>query len=188
MNESVQRLKEKNQFISHKKFNEKKRILVVDDNSINRNMLKEYLDDEYEIIEAENGLVALDILFYNYQNISAIVLDLCMPVINGFEFLKKVQLNPLLSTIPILVATSATDNDDEEKSLSMGATDFVKKPYNPVVVKMRLSKIIKMKEASEMVFISEFDSVTGFYTKEAFCHHIEMELNNTPQYDYDIVV
>lgn len=188
MNESVQRLKEKNQFIHHKKYNGKKRILVVDDNSINRNMLKEYLSDEYEIIEAENGLVALDILFYNYQNISAIVLDLYMPVINGFEFLKKVQLNPLLSTIPILVATSATDNNDEEKSLSMGATDFVKKPFNPVVVKMRLSKIIKMKEASEMVTISEFDLVTGFYTKEAFCHHIEMELNNNPQEDYDIVV
>lgn len=188
MNESVQRLKEKNQFINHKRNNEKKRILVVDDNSINRTMLKEYLSDEYEIIEAENGLVALDILFYNYQNISAIVLDLCMPVINGFEFLKKVQLNPMFATIPVLVATSATDNEDEEKSLSMGATDFVKKPYNPVVVKMRLSKIIKMKEASEMVSISEFDSLTGFYTKEAFCHHVEMELNNNPQDDYDIVV
>ena len=186
---SVQQLQETNQFIQHKKYGEKKKLLVVEDNSVNINMLKEFLSDSYDILEAENGLIGLDILFYNYKDISAIILDLYMPIINGFDFLKKVQTNPLLSSIPILVATSAENNDyDEEKCLTLGASDFVKKPYNPPVVKMRLLKMIKMKEAAEMYTISEFDSLTRLYTKDAFCHHIEMEINKNPDLEYDIAV
>lgn len=186
---SVKQLEEANQLIQHKKYGEKKKILIVEDNPVNRNMLKDFLGDSYEILEAENGLTGLDILFYNYKNISAIILDLCMPIIDGFDFLKKVQTNPFLSAIPILVATSASDdNSDEEKCLTLGASDFVKKPYNPPVVKMRLSKMIKMKEAAEMFSISEFDSLTRLYTKDAFCHHMEMEIKKNPDLEYDVVV
>lgn len=185
---SIQQLRENNQLIHHK-YGEKKKILVVDDNPINRNILKEFLSDNYDILEADNGLVGLDILFYNYKHISAILLDLYMPIINGFEFLKKVQMNPMLSSIPVLVATSADNsNSDEEKCLSLGASDFVKKPFNPSILQMRLSKIIRMKEATELFTISEFDSQTRLYTKDAFCHHIEMEINKNPELEYDIVV
>lgn len=187
-NSSVEHLEEKSQLISHSSKNERKKILIIEDNSINRNILIEFLKKDYDILEAENGLVGLDMLFYNYREISAVILDLYMPIIDGFEFLKKIHSNPILSSIPVLVATSTGENNDEEKSLSMGAADFVTKPYNAAVVKMRLSRLIKMKDESAIYSISEYDTLTGFYTKEAFCHHIDFLINTAPEKNYDIVV
>ncbi|MGN0740502.1 MAG: EAL domain-containing protein [Treponema sp.] len=187
-NTALEQMDENKQLIEHQTINSRRKILIIEDNPINRNILSKFLQKDYEIIEAENGLLGLDILFYNYQHISAVILDLYMPVIDGFEFLKKVQSNPILASIPILVATTANDSNEEERCLSLGAADFVSKPYNATVVKMRLGKIIKMREDAELYSTSEYDSMTGFYTKEAFCHHIDMTINGTPDKSFDLIV
>ena len=185
---SVEQLDEKKQLIERRSNGGKRKILIIEDNPISRNILVNFLKDDYEVIEAENGLVGLDVLFYNYRDISAVILDLYMPVIDGFEFLKKIQTNPILSAIPVLVATSASEGDDEERCLELGVSDFVTKPYNVGVVKMRLGKIIKMREDAAQFFISEYDSLTGLYTKDAFCHHIDMTINGNPGKSFDLVV
>ncbi|MGN0728004.1 EAL domain-containing protein [Treponema sp.] len=185
---TFEQLEENLQFINHAPEKVKRKILVIDDNPINRSILVEYLGEEYDIVEAENGLIGLDVLFYNYRDISAVILDLYMPVIDGFEFLRRVQANPIIAVIPILVATSADGDDDEEKCLALGAADFITKPYNASVVRMRISRIIKMKEYAAMYSVSEYDSLSGMYTKEAFCHHIDMLLGTAPDKKYDILV
>lgn len=187
-NTSLEQMDENKQLIEHQTTDSKRKILIIEDNPVNRNILSNFLQDDYEIIEAENGLLGLDMLFYNYQHISAVILDLNMPVIDGFEFLKKVQTNPIIASVPVLVATTENDSNEEERCLSLGAADFVTKPYNATVVKMRLGKIIKMREDAELYSTSEYDSMTGFYTKEAFCHHIDMTLNGTPGKSFDLVV
>lgn len=185
---SVEQLDEKKQLIERRSNGGKRKILIIEDNPISRNILVNFLKEDYDIVEAENGLVGLDVLFYNYRDISAVILDLYMPVIDGFEFLQKIQSNPILAAIPVLVATSASEGDDEERCLELGVSDFVTKPYNVAVVKMRLGKIIKMREDAAQFFISEYDSLTGLYTKDAFCHHVDMTINGNPGKSFDLVV
>lgn len=185
---SVEQLDEKKQLIEKRYNGRKRKVLIIEGNPICRGILVNFLKDDYEVIEAENGLVGLDVLFYNYRDISAVILDLYVPIIDGFEFLKKIQNNPILSAIPVLVATSVSEGDDEERCLELGVSDFVTKPYNVGVIKMRLGKIIKMREDAAQFFISEYDSLTGFYTKDAFCHHIDMTINGNPGKSFDLVV
>ena len=80
-----------------------KTVLVVDDNQINRQILKKILLDEYHIIEAENGQIALDILTKGETEFSAILLDLTMPVMDGYSFLRRVQDNSSIKNIPIIL-------------------------------------------------------------------------------------
>lgn len=184
----IMSLSEESRLITHSHRDGKRKILVIDDNSINRSILVEFLKDEYDIVEANDGLVGLDILFYDYKSISAVILDLYMPIVNGFDFLLKMRDNPILASIPVLAATSSSEPGDEEKALALGASDFVSKPYSAAVVRMRLEKMIRAKEESALYSVSEYDSMTGDYTKEAFCHHIDMILGMHPEKKYDLVV
>lgn len=123
----------------------KKTILVVDDNNVNRMMLRGILDDEYEVLEAENGWNALNILNRNNDDkIFAIVLDLLMPVMDGFEFLAKVKEDAALSKIPIFVISQLDDEKSEIQALSLGAVDFLSKPYQGEIIRLRIRNLIKL--------------------------------------------
>ncbi|MEG1800889.1 MAG: response regulator, partial [Oscillospiraceae bacterium] len=87
----------------------KKTILVIDDNNVNRMMLRGILDDEYEILEAENGWNAMNILSRKNDGISAILLDILMPVMDGYEFLEKIKADKELAKIPVVAITQITD-------------------------------------------------------------------------------
>lgn len=79
---------------------QKKQILIVEDNEFNRAMLSEILSHEYQVLEAENGQVALDILQQHKNSISLILLDVVMPVMDGYTFLDKVKVDDELALIP----------------------------------------------------------------------------------------
>lgn len=148
-----------------------KTVLVVDDNQINRQILKKILLDEYHIIEAENGQIALDILTKGETEFSAILLDLTMPVMDGYTFLRRVQDNSSIKNIPIIVTTSHSETEKEIEALKMGAWDFVTKPYNPEVILFRLRNAIsrsQLETLREIVYITEFDKLTGLFTKNHF--------------------
>ena len=119
-----------------------KTVLIIDDNKINRQILNKILEQHYKTVEAENGQVGLDLLFQNPVGYSAILLDLSMPVMDGYTFLQHVQENSKLKNIPIIVTTSHSETDREIKSLEMGAWDFVSKPYNPDIILFRLKNAI----------------------------------------------
>ena len=84
---------------------DKKQILIVEDNEINRMILSEILSDEYQVLEAENGLEALHILRQNKDSIDIILLDVMMPVMDGYTFLDKMKEDDELSTVPVIVMT-----------------------------------------------------------------------------------
>lgn len=185
---SIKIFEENKKFIQHNLKSGKRKILIVEDDKMNMALLKNMLEDEYEIIEAENGLLGLEILGDEYKKISAVLLDIYMPIVSGFEFLEKVNKDSMLSSIPIIVTTAASTSEDEEKCLRLGALDFVKKPYNPQVLKMKLDSIIKMHERSLILSTIEFDDLTGLYTKEAFYHHAEKLFRENPDTSFDLIL
>lgn len=165
----------------------KKKILVVEDNWLNREMLIEILSDRYTIFEAENGQEALDILRENYDSISLVLLDIMMPVMDGYTFLDKVKEFPELSLIPVIVMTQSDSVQDEVAALAHGATDFVPKPYQPEVVLHRVASIINLRETSAMVNHLKFDRLTGLYSKDFFYQKVRERLLEDPDREYCII-
>lgn len=146
----------------------KKQILVVEDNEFNREMLKEILSDEYDVLEAENGKIGLEVLSQNKESIQLILLDVMMPVMGGFAFLDEMKKDEELSLIPVIVTTQGDGEESEIASLEHGAIDFVPKPYRAQVLKHRVASIIKLRETAAMVNQFKYDALTGLYTKEYF--------------------
>jgi len=163
-------------------------LLIIEDSEFNRELLSELLSDEYNIILAENGQNGLDVLQDHYQDVSLILLDVHMPVMNGYEFLKIVKSDSLYETIPVIVATGSDAKDEEEKCLGLGASDFVSKPYNSKVVISRIASIIKLRESAATLHAVEYDDLTGLYTRQAFIHHAEVLLKKNPDLDYTLVI
>ncbi|MGN0741448.1 MAG: EAL domain-containing protein [Candidatus Fimadaptatus sp.] len=165
----------------------KKQILIVEDNEINRDMLAFMISDEYNVIEAENGQVALDILARSWRSISLILLDVHMPVMDGYEFLERVKADAELSQIPVIVMTQGNSVEDELAALSRGATDFLPKPYHREVILHRVAGLIKLRETSAIVNDLQYDTLTGFYKKEIFCQKVAERLEEEPEGQYCIV-
>lgn len=152
----------------------KRKILIIEDNALNREMLCEILKDKYDILTAENGEIGFEILEKNYKALSVILLDMQMPVCDGTEFLKKIGEDTALASIPVIVITASSDEDAELTCLNLGASDFIRKPYNADIVKGRVDNVIKLKESTLMLAAVEHDELTGLYTKQVFLHYAKM--------------
>ena len=142
----------------------KNTILIVDYEVIVKKSLEKVLKDEYSILQAENGEVALNMLAIHAEKIVAIVLDMVMPVMDGLTFLEHFRNYQEYNNIPVIVATSNDDEGVEQKCLEYGVWDFVMKPYNPFLLQFRIKNVI---DKSRML-MSERDPVTGLYTKLKF--------------------
>ena len=145
-----------------------RKILIVEDNTVNRRLLHRILRREYDVLEAKDGEEALEILQKNYKNISAVLLDLMMPVMDGFEVLERMRDNAELSQIPVIVATGSSEEDDEVRALALGANDFVTKPYNPTLIQHCLRNTINLRETASIVNAIQRDKLTGLYNRETF--------------------
>ena len=164
-----------------------KKILIVEDNPINRQILNKILSGDFTIIEAENGQIALNLLKESWEDISLILLDLIMPVMDGHTFLSIVKNDPYYSSIPIIVTTSNDSEHDEIQALSSGATDFIRKPYHWQIVKHRVMSIISLRETAAMFNLIKYDQLTGLYSKEYFYKIASEEVSMNPDKQYDII-
>ena len=145
----------------------KKNILIVDDEEINRLLLGELISEEFNPLYAENGEEALEILRKREEKVSLILLDLKMPKIDGIQFIEIAKEDNYLSQIPIIVATSA--HDEEANAIEIGAADFIRKPYQDQrVILARIRRIISEKEKSITIEHTQRDPLTRLYNKEYF--------------------
>lgn len=165
----------------------KRLILIVDDNQINRKVLSNILKDKYRLIQAENGQEALDILSDRKGEVSAIFLDLTMPVMDGYEFLKVRQRDEELLSIPVLVQTQKEGVDAEIRCLKDGASDFLTKPYNPQLLLHRLENIITLRENKSFIAVVQHDTLTGLYNTEGFYVKAEEIIKNNPDKQFSII-
>lgn len=152
----------------------KSTILIVDDEEMIKMTLRGVLTKEYEVLEAENGKEALQILYRDSSRISAIVLDIVMPVMDGMAFLEEFRKYPEYNSIPVIVATSNNDEELEKKCLEFGVWDFVMKPYNPLLLQFRLRNAIE----KSRLLMSERDPVTDLYTKLKFFQKVREKLES----------
>ena len=146
----------------------KRKILIAEDNDVNREMLKRILIGEYEVIEAEDGVDALSAMKQNSDSLSAVLLDLIMPNMTGYEVLEKWKEDELLSHIPIIVVTGTDDKEAEEKALALGAIDYITKPYAGELIKHRLQNTICLREDAAAINAIRIDALTGLYSRTEF--------------------
>ena len=166
----------------------KRKILVVEDNELNREILSSFLEEEFEVLIAENGEEGLKILVEHYRELSVILLDICMPVCDGFEFLRRRNTDKILSTIPVIVMTGSNSQDAELQCLDLGAVDFIPKPYNIKIVMGRINSVIKLRESVQMITAVENDELTGVYTRQAFFYHTKKLMKLKPNERFHLVI
>ncbi|MDE6949331.1 MAG: EAL domain-containing protein [Lachnospiraceae bacterium] len=162
-------------------------VLVVEDNEINRELLVTILEGTYNVLEADNGKKALDILWKLKNKVSAVITDLIMPEMDGFQFLEEYSSSPELSTIPVIVSTSQSDSESEVKCLGYGAWDFIKKPYNAEIIRFRVKNVIERSELyvlRKLRYQEQFDTLTGIYIQNMFVHQTKKMLKENPDIEF----
>ncbi len=120
-------------------------ILIVDDNEINRGILGEIFKDKYAILEAGNGVEAMQIMDKQTDKLAAVLLDIVMPEMDGYQVLEAmVKKDNLNETIPVLMITADTSTEAERTSYQKGAADVIHKPFDPVIVDRRVTRTIEL--------------------------------------------
>lgn len=182
-----------------------KTILIVDDAKVSRDMMRAIFIEEYNVMEAENGAEALKIMEREREAISIVVLDLIMPVLDGYGVLEKMSEDRELSNIPVLVVTAAgEDTETQIKVFDRGADDMILKPVNVQLLRHRVRNIIarhdlyianeqnkafaeRLTLQQEELIRSKIDDKTGIYNKNAFFDKAEELIKSDPDRLYCIV-
>lgn len=148
-----------------------KTVLIVEDEPINRKILSKILSTDYLLLEAANGEEGIALLRQRKSAIAAVILDLAMPVMDGYAFLTDTHCDPAYHDLPIIVSTGNRDSENEREALKLGAWDFVSKPYDPEILKFRLKNAIERSQLTafhQLKYLAEYDPLTGIYNKTKF--------------------
>lgn len=126
------------------KIQNKPRILIVDASEFNRAILKEILEETYEIIEADGGNEALHKIDEYGMKISLVLLDIIMPEKDGFEVLKYMEEERLISDIPVIIISSEDSANHIRRAYEMGVSDYINRPFDANIVYQRVSNTVKL--------------------------------------------
>ncbi len=162
-------------------------VLIIDDSEMNRELLKGMLQDEYRILEAEDGEKGLYLLAQYGTQITLVLLDIIMPGIDGFGVLESMKKDGWLQDIPVIMISSEDSTTAIEKAYSLGASDYVSRPFTMNVVRQRAANIIRLyarqqymlhsminqrheKERNNKIMIAILSEVVGFVNGESRAH------------------
>lgn len=186
---------------------EKLKILVVDDESRMRKLVRDFLvKQDFEVLEAADGEAALD-MFYQEKNISLIILDVMMPKMNGWEVCKEIREN---SKVPIIMLTAKGDESDELLGFELGVDEYISKPFSPKILVARVEAILRrsnklmegqavetggiiIDKAAHLVTVDgqrmelsykEFELLSYFVENQGIALSREKILNHVWNYDY----
>lgn len=123
---------------------QKLKLLVVDDVEINRVMLEGLFSASYDVLHAENGLVALELIKTYKDELAIVLLDLIMPVMDGFGVLKEMNRLGIIKSVPVIMITGDEDDAKALVGYDLGVSDLVYKPFNPEIVERRVSNVIDL--------------------------------------------
>ncbi len=117
-------------------------LLVVDDNEMNRDMLSRRLERQgYRVTVAVDGRQALE--FLNREEFNLVLLDIMLPIMNGYQVLEHLKADESLSHVPVIITTSLDEADGKAKCIELGAEDYLTKPFNLVTLKSRISDCLE---------------------------------------------
>lgn len=149
-------------------------ILLVDDAPTNIQMLNETLKDDYRLFFATNGRDALRLV--NESPPDLIILDVIMPDMDGYQVCRALKADGVLRDIPIIFITSMQQQEDELIGLELGAVDYIMKPFNPAVVRLRVRNQIQLKRQRDLLArLSNLDGLTGVPNRRALDACLERE-------------
>lgn len=120
------------------------KILIIDDSEMNRAILREVLGEEFAVLEAANGEEGLEYLEEHEEDISLVLLDIIMPVMDGFEVLRVMSEKNFLDNIPVIMISSEESETYVKKAYEMGAMDYINRPFDAQVVYRRVFNTIKL--------------------------------------------
>lgn len=123
---------------------QKKKLLVVDDIMINRAILTELFCSQFDVLEAENGKVALELIEKYGRELAIVLLDIVMPVMDGFEVLKAMNESGIINNVPVILITGENDDGNALKGYGLGVSDLVHKPFNPDVINRRVCNVVDL--------------------------------------------
>lgn len=130
---------------------DREKILIVDDEKMNRALLKHIFDEQYEVLEAANGEEAIALMDENIADLQVVFLDLMMPVMDGFGVLEHMKEKYYTGRLPVILITGEATVESDEKAYEYGASDIIYKPFAPRVVMRRTRNIIDLyKSRNEM--------------------------------------
>lgn len=154
---------------------EKPRVLVVDDQAIQLQLLHQLFQVDYQVFIATNGRRALDICRDNPPDL--VLLDVEMPGMDGFEVCARLQADEATRHIPVIFLTGHSDPQEETRGLGLGAVDFIAKPVNPAVVRARVRTHLTLKRQSDsMRRLAFLDGLTGVYNRRYFDQQLPIEV------------
>ncbi len=139
---------------------QKKKILIADDSPMNRALLLEMLEDQFEILEAENGKVAVELLSEHRQELSLVLLDILMPEMDGFEVLAVMNKYHWIEEMPVIIISAETSPSYIDRAYDFGAMDFITRPFNLAVVRRRVENTL-------LLFAKERE-LTNIVTEQIF--------------------
>ena len=123
--------------------NKKNTLLIADDSSYNIELLTEIFNEQYRIFTAENGQQALEVMRANIGEIDAVLLDIVMPIKDGYGVLMDMNMDENLKYIPVIVITADDDIESEHKAFDYGAYDFITRPFNIKTLKQRVDGMFR---------------------------------------------
>ncbi|MEA4823714.1 MAG: EAL domain-containing protein [Clostridiaceae bacterium] len=161
------------------------KLLVVDDQLINRTVLRSIFKAQYTVLEAANGDEAIRILAENGNRVDLILLDIMMPVMDGLAFLEYKKTHQEIADIPIIMITSADAPEQQINTLSMGANDYIIKPFVPEIVRRRVENVLEatyrlreiVREYENAMAAAQSDPLTQLYNRQAAERIISLTLS-----------
>ncbi|PYT29731.1 MAG: hypothetical protein DMG57_10635 [Acidobacteria bacterium] len=151
------------------------RLLVVDDNEDNREVLRRHLQRQgYHIAVAENGLRALETV--RQGGFDLVLLDIVMPALDGFEVLKRMKAEPALRDIPVIMISALDEIQSVVRCIEMGAEDYLGKPFDPVLLRARIGASVEKKRLRDQLVVQEKLASLGTLTA-GIAHEIRNPLN-----------
>lgn len=122
----------------------KRKLLVVDDIPLNRLILTELFSQQYDVLEAEDGKAAMDVIERQGGSLACVLLDIVMPVMDGFEVLQRMNESGLIKTVPVILITGENDDEKALKGYTLGVADLVDKPFSPEIVERRVQNVVDL--------------------------------------------
>lgn len=165
-------------------------VLIVDDEKVNRLNLRKILGSTYEIIEAEDGKEAIELLQSQTVDVSAIILDLIMPNFDGYAFMKEYAQSKTFGMIPVVIATVAGNVETEKECLELGAWDFVGKPYDANIIQFRVKNVIDRSQhqlKKELNYRAQYSELMEIYNLSTFYYATEKMLEQFSEHKYAMI-
>ena len=122
---------------------QKPKMLIVDDKAVNRYVLKSIFEEEYEIMESQDGRAAMDVLEKKRDEVTVVLLDIVMPVCDGFAVLKYMK-ETALCTVPVVLISSNVDDKNIHKAYDYDVADYIQKPFQEDVVRQRVQRVVDL--------------------------------------------